>query len=165
MLLAAVALVIAAFSNSFGRAEPTGNYRPPLQQAALDTGCYPLPDGVHFDFPFQVRWDTDVDTPEGTRRHLLLQYDLIGADEARAGLLEAFTRAGFTVVADEPLSATVRKPGVGPVSWQIQPLDVAADVAVQGNVRFDLPSIPAQSDDPVCSDRFTTKRFARGVDR
>ncbi len=58
--------VIAAFSNSFGRAEPTGNYRPPLAPAALDTGCYPLPDGVEFDFPFQVRRDGDVDTAEGS---------------------------------------------------------------------------------------------------
>jgi len=157
--VAAVAVVLAAFSNSFGRAEPTGNYRPPLQTAALDTGCFPLPDGVHFDFPFQVRRDGDIETSEGQRRRLWLQYDLIGDEEARAGLLEAFTRAGFRVVRDDPLAAEVRKPGVGPVSWRIEPLDVADDVAVQGNVYFDLPTIEAQSDDPMCQDRFTTKRF------
>ncbi|WP_235739181.1 hypothetical protein [Nocardioides alcanivorans] len=88
-----------------------------------------------------------------------LQYDLISDEEARAGLLEAFTRAGFTVVSDEPLAAEVTKPGVGPVSWRIAPLDVADDVAVQGDVHLDLPVVEVQSDDPVCSDRFATKRF------
>ena len=88
-----------------------------------------------------------------------LQYDEISDEEARTGLLEAFTQAGFEVVRDEPRAAEVRKRGVGAVSWRIEPLDVADDVVVQGDVHLDLPTVEAQSDDPQCSDPFTTKRF------
>ena len=159
LVVALVVVVLAGFSNTFGRAEPTGRYRPLLQTAALDTGCFPLPEGVEFDFPFQVRHDGDVDTDAGERRRMWLQYDEISAEEARTGLLEAFTRAGFEVVRDEPRAAEVRKRGVGAVSWRIEPLDVADDVVVQGDVHLDLPTVEAQSDDPQCSDPFTTKRF------
>lgn len=154
-----VALVLIAFSNSFGRAEPTGRYRPLLPPAALETGCYPLPPGVKLDFSFQVRADGDVETASGPRRELEIQYNLIGEEELRAELLHTFTRAEFEVVRDEPLSGEVTRAGTGPVSWVIRPLDVADDVTVQGSIVFDLPVVERQSDSPVCDDPFATKRF------
>ncbi len=160
LVLLAVVVVIAAFSNSFGRAEPEGRYRPLLQNAALDTGCYPLPDGVHFDFAHQVRNDGDVETPDGLRRHLTVQWDLIGLDELRPLLTESFTRAGFTVVSESEDRAEVTSPGSGRVSWTLTPFDVDEDVLVRGSIELDLPVVARSSDHPQCFDPFTTKRFA-----
>lgn len=157
------AVLIVAFSNSFGRAEPTGNYRPPLLPAALDTGCYPLPDGVDFDFSFQVRRDGDRQTDAGIRRELRIQWNLVGLEQARKDVLAAFTDAGFTVVRDEERAATVRRADVGEVSWRLSPLDVSEESIVQGWVVFDLPAVARQSDAEECGWPSVTKRFGKDL--
>lgn len=154
-----VALVVAAFSNSFGRAEPEGRYRPLLQTAALETGCYPLPVGVRFDFAHQVRSDGDVDTPRGPRRHLVVQWDLVSQEAVAPQVLESFTRAGFRVVSEGPDGATVRSREYGEVSWTLTSYDVDPEVLVQGRIDFDLPVAELASSHPQCFDPFTTKRF------
>ena len=154
-----VALLLIAFSNAFGRAEPTGRYRPLLPPAALETGCYPLPDGVRLDFSFQVRSDGDVETDSGPRRRLEMQYNFVGEEELRSELLTTFTRAGFEVVRELPLRGEVIREETGPIAWVIHPLDVADDATVQGSITFDLPVVERQSDSPVCEDPFATKRF------
>ncbi|GAA1095786.1 hypothetical protein GCM10009668_10050 [Nocardioides dubius] len=160
-LLAAV--LIVAFSNSFGRAEPTGNYRPPLPAAALDTGCYPLPDGVDFDFSFQVRRDGDREREDGIRRELRIQWNLVDLEQASKDVLAAFTDAGFTVISDEERSATVTRADVGEVSWRLTPLDVSPETVVQGWVVFDLPAIARQSDAEECGWPSVTKRFGKDL--
>ncbi|MFS3129742.1 hypothetical protein ACLM5J_15180 [Nocardioides sp. Bht2] len=162
LVILAVVLIIA-FSNSFGRAEPTGNYRPPLPPVTLDTGCYPLPDGVHFDFSYQTRRDGDVETDRGIRRVLRIQWNLVDVEQARRNVLAAFTDAGFTVVSDEPRSATVTRADVGEVSWRLSPLDVSPDTIVQGWVVFDLPAIARQSDAEECGWPSVTKRFGKDL--
>jgi len=173
--LSVLAVVLVALSPSFGRAEPTGQYRPPLPPDALTNGCYPLPDGVRFDFSYQVRSDGDVLIGSDARRSLVLQYNLIDLDEAVAAVTEAFTAAGFktvptvSYVEDEngsPITGTESftfSQGdvlVGGIAYPMDPL--TDDQLVRGAIALDLPVVERQSDDPVCSDVESTKRFAEG---
>jgi len=101
--VAAVLLALVLVSPHVGRAEPTGNYRPPLPAAALSTGCYPLPAGLSLDFPYQVRTDGDV----GPRRRLVVQYDEVDRATVVRRLDAALARAGLpadsaTVTAAHP---------------------------------------------------------------
>lgn len=161
-VLCVVAAVLVALSPSFGRAEPTGDYRPPLPPDALETGCYPLPDGVELDFSYQVRSDGDA----GDRRVLVLQYNLIDRDEALEAVTAAFTDAGFqevvgpgSTVGDVRSFALTKDDVV--VSGSVSPMDpLTDDQIVRGTIRLDLPVVERQSDSPVCSDVESTKRFA-----
>lgn len=163
--LSVLAVVLVALSPSFGRAEPTGQYRPPLPPDALTNGCYPLPDGVRFDFSYQVRSDGDV----GNRRNLVIQYNLVDRDEALAAVTAAFTDAGFT-----PGSVAVGYPGDrddvrtfalargdDTVTGLVIPMvPLTEDQLVRGTIELSLPVVERRSDDPVCSDVESTKRFA-----
>jgi hypothetical protein len=156
-----IGIGLIAFSGHFGRAHPVDNYRPALPPAALSTGCWPLPAGLRFTFPFQVRTDGDTTGAEGQRRHLLMQFDLISLDEARTRVRQDFVAAGFTPRTG-PSADTLRfhKPGVGPVAATLAAFDgVTADSIVQGTIALDLPSIRVQSSAPVCSQPSATKRF------
>lgn len=141
------ALVVIGISPHLGRAEPLATYRPTLPPAALDSGCFPLPAGLHLDFPYQVRRDGDVATPAGMRRRLVLQYDELSADQVRRRLEGELAAAGLSA-----RSATVTPiPGVG-------------DAVVRGTVVLTLP--PARSPvgrpdiaDQFCSNPASTKRF------
>ena len=139
-MCAAVALVL--LSGSFGRAHPTGSYRPDLPPAALTNGCWPLPGGVVLDFPHQVRTDGEVGDPP--RRHLVLQFDEIDADTARDLVEEAFRSAGF--VQSSPAGSerlAFEKPGVGAVTAEVTPLPGAGEeYVVRGTIVLDLPSSP-----------------------
>lgn len=155
-----LALVLVALSPQFGRAEPTGSYRPVLAPPALDTGCYPLPEGLTLDFPYQVRSDGDVVVDGETRRELLLQYDLVDAPEVRSSLTASFVEAGFTPEAGSGDALVFTRPDVGVVSAEVEQLaGIPEDATVRGTVRLDLPSIPVASDDPICEDPYATKRF------
>lgn len=159
-----VALGLVAFSGHFGRAHPVDNYRPALPPAALSTGCWPLPAGLRFDFPFQVRSDGDVATAQGRRRQLLMQFDVIDVLEARAEVRQSFVDAGFVTSAG---SAGERmqfhKRHVGMVGARVTALEgVDATSVVQGTITLDLPAIEVQSGAPVCSEPFATKRFLVG---
>jgi hypothetical protein len=165
--LLVVGVVLVALSPSFGRADPTGAYRPPLPPDALTNGCYPLPDGVKLDFPYQVRRDGD----SGGRRHLVLQYDLIDQEDAVAALERSFEAGGFTndpdpviIKVGPPSAGTVavvlEKPGAGTVFGTVTPLSpLKKDQIVRGTITLDLPAEKAQSSAPVCSDVTSTKRF------
>lgn len=168
-VLCVVAAVLVALSPSFGRAEPTGDYRPPLPPDALETGCYPLPDGVELDFSYQVRSDGDV----ADRRVLVLQYNLIDRDEALDAVTAAFTDAGFREVGSPDSTVAVDGRAVGDVrsfalakddvvvSGSVSPMDpLTDDQIVRGTIQLDLPVVERQSDSPVCSDVESTKRFA-----
>lgn len=172
--LSALVLVLIALSPSFGRAEPTGEYRPPLPPDALTNGCYPLPEGVRFDFPYQVRSDGDVLVGTETVRSLVLQYNLIDQDEAVAAVTAAFVAAGFDEVtsltaiedddrgdlADVATSFALIKEDVV-VSGIAYPMDpLTDDQIVRGTLQLDLPVVERQSEDPVCSDVESTKRFS-----
>jgi len=159
----AVVVILVATSNLYGRAEPTGRYRPELPADALATGCYPLPSGVRFDFPYQVRSDEDL---SGGRRHLHLQFDAIDPTTAREELTAAFASAGFSPSpAQDPDTDLVLirdVPGRSPVTVgvTVRPISgVTPDSVVRGTIDLDLPSVPLSSAAAVCADPASTKRF------
>lgn len=163
-----VCAVLVALSPTFGRAQPSGAYRPPLPPDALTNGCYPLPAGVTLDFAYQVRRDGDVTLAgEGRRRRLQLQYDLVDIDAAAAALTRSFVRAGFRtdhdsqqVVPPGGRRVTLSKPGIGRVSAVLTPLSpLRSDQIVRGTIVLDLPVTARASKAPVCSDPASTKRF------
>lgn len=163
--LCVLSVVLVALSPSFGRAEPTGEYRPPLPEDALRNGCYPLPEGVEFDFSYQVRSDGDV----GGRRSLVIQYNLIDRDEAVEAVTHAFTAAGFEtgsvsvsyLGARDDVRGFAFAKGDDIVTGLVTPMDpLTDDQIVRGTLQLDLPVIERQSDAPVCSDVESTKRFA-----
>lgn len=137
-----VAVVVILISPALGRAAPTGSYRPPLPPDTIELGCYPLPRGLTFDFPYQVRSDGNVDG----QRVLTLHYDELEAFEVRRRLDFALDRAGLP-----RLTAIVR---AFP--------DVSADAIVRGTVVLRLPVVRLSSTDPACLDPRTTKRFPPG---
>jgi hypothetical protein len=158
-ILVGVAVALVLLSGSFGRAHPTGNYRPDLPPAALTNGCWPLPAGIAFDFPHQVRTDGDIGDPP--RRHLVLQFDVIDADTARARVEEAFRSAGFEQSSSAGAERLVfEKPGYGSVIADVTPLAGAEEYVVRGTIALDLPSSAPLTDDEVCDQPFSTKRFA-----
>lgn len=146
-------LVLA--SSAFGRAEPTGNYRPPLAPDALSNGCYPLVDGIELDLPYQVRRDGDVPTADGVRRHVVLHWDELDVDELEAALDRSLADAGYRRSA--PLAWTNGERQVTATVTELPGLP--ADSIVRGTVVLDLPATPLASDDPVCADPYSTKRF------
>jgi hypothetical protein len=158
----ATGAVLVVLSPTFGRAHPSGNYRPALPPDALKTGCYPLPAGVHLDLELQVRSDEDLLDP--ARRRLLLQFDRIDAARARAEITRAFAAAGFRESPQDQLPADTtayRKPGIGEVTATVRPIpDVTDDDLVRGTIELLLPQVSLSSSDPACADRFSTKRFA-----
>jgi len=135
----AVAAVAILISPAVGRATPTGSYRPELPPDTIELGCYPLPRGLTFDFPYQVRSDGDVDG----RRVLTLHYDELEASEVRRRLGAALDRAGLP-----RRTATV-------TAFP----DLPADAIVRGTVVLRLPVVRLSSADPACTDPRTTKRF------
>ncbi|WP_377325056.1 hypothetical protein ACFJIY_08920 [Pimelobacter simplex] len=158
-----VVLVLLLLSHEFGRAEPTNNYRPLLPPDALATGCFPLPDGAQLDLPHQIRRDGDHATPDGERRELRGQYDLVDRDEALARIVGAFTAVGFTEGPREDDGdgvAVVLTKGDQRVRALVTELpDTSADTLVRGEFVLDLPVVAAAQDDPVCSDPKSTKRW------
>ena len=153
-------LLIGGFSGSFGRAEPTGSYRPDLTASAF--ACWPLPGGVNFDFPSQVRSDGDVVRGGLQRRRLVMQYDLMSANETLEQIRQAFISAGFTPSKAPPEVGGLHltKPGVGRVAVVATPLEgVFADSIVRGTIVLDLPASEPTSQDPECSQPYSTKRF------
>lgn len=157
-------LVVLLLSDTFGRADPTNNYRPAPTVDALETGCFPLPGGARLDgLAYQIRRDRDIETADGPRRELRGQYDLVGRDEAMARIVDAFTAVGFRETAREEAGATLRVE-LTRRSTRIQVF--AADLPgtteetlVRGQFRMDLPVIEAARDDPICSDPKSTKRW------
>jgi hypothetical protein len=162
-----LALVVLLLSHHFGRAEPTGDYRPALAPGALENGCYPLPGGATFDFPYQVRRDGNVEV-DGERRRLLEgQYDEIDEPEALDAIVAAFVEAGF-VAADRPgpYDAVLRKGGRGGEPDVVVRVDVAQlpdiedDTIVRGTFELDLPVATLPKDAPaICQVGESTKRF------
>lgn len=163
--LVLVAAVLVALSPTFGRATPSGAYRPLLPPDALTNGCYPLPDGVRLDFPYQVRHDGDVNG----RRNLVIQYDLIDRDAAVAALTKSFAAAGFRTPVDDGVASTdgdtsarevVLQKGTTRVIARVVPMDpLTKDQIVRGTITLDLPSEQVRSSAAVCSDVTSTKRF------
>lgn len=142
-LLGAVALVLLALSPSFGRADPTGNYRPALSSDALVDGCWPLPGGVLLDFGYQVRTDDLVDTATGERRRIVLHYDEISGADAVAAVRADFAAAGL---ADDVEASAHDFTETDP------------DARVRGEMTLDLPASEPDGR-PECQDPFSTKRF------
>ena len=137
-----MALVLVALSPTFGRAEPTGAYRPDLPPDALTDGCWPLPGDVRLDFGYQVRTDDLAPTAAGQRRVVVLHYDEVSADEAVRRARASFAAAGVADVAVSAEDFTGTAPGA----------------VVRGEMVLDLPpSEPAVR--PECVDPFSTKRF------
>jgi hypothetical protein len=153
--LGLLVLVLVALSPAFGRAHPTGAYRPPLPPDALTNGCYPLPDGVRLDLPYQVRSDGDA----AGRRRLVLQYDLLDRDAAAGRLAADFARAGWRRTGADPARPTFTKDGstVHAVVAALSPL--TKEQIVRGTITLDLPSVAVRSSAPVCRDVTSTKRF------
>ena len=139
---AALALVLLVLSPSFGRAEPTGAYRPDLPPDALTNGCWPLPGGAVLDFGYQVRTDDVVDTAAGPRRVLVLHYDEISGAVAQSRARAVFAAAG-----------------VDDVRFRVQDFSgTAPDGVVRGEMVLDLP--PSQPEGrQECQQPFSTKRF------
>jgi hypothetical protein len=161
VVLAVVALLL---SHSFGRAEPTGNYRPLPTIGALETGCYPLPGGARLDeLSHQVRRDRDVETPEGMRRELRGQYNLVDRDEAVARIVAAFTAVGFREVSRDDdhrrlaVELTRGEERVGVAAEELP--ETSEETLVRGEFELDLPVVAVASARAVCSDPKSTKRW------
>ena len=163
LLASVVVVVVLLFSHDFGRAAPTGNYRPLLPADALATGCYPLPDGAVLDLPHQIRRDGNVRTAAGPRRQLVGQFDLIGRDAAIERMVEAFTRVGFVAGSpqdDGDQRAVTLTKGAETVTVTAEPYPhTGPGILVRGQFTMDLPVTTAAKDDPVCSDPKATKRW------
>lgn len=141
-----VLLALLLISPHVGRAEPSGNYRPPLPADALASGCYPLPTGMTIDFPYQVRSDGDVDGPGGRHRRLVLQYDEVDRATAQQRIAAALRRAGLPA-GNATVTSYARIP---------------SDSIVRGEIVLTLPTVALHSDvpDPAqCANPFSTKRF------
>lgn len=158
-----LAVLAGAFSNEFGRAEPTGRYRPELPPRTLDLPCFPLPDGARLDeLEAVVRWDGDVTIDGVPRRRMVLHYletDLAGARET---IVAAFTAAGFTVVPvprPQPDHVTLTDAGGDYVVVDLAAFDVPEETVVKGEATLDLPVQQLASDDPWCANWYATKRF------
>lgn len=162
---ALVVLVLLLLSHGFGRAVPTNNYRPLLTTDAIESGCYPLPGGVRLDgLAYQVRWDEDVATAQGERRHLRGQYDLVDRDEALRLLVASFRKGGFlpvdgTVDAD---GVTMLRDGADRVAITVTEIPgTSEETLVRGEFLLDLPVAElARPDDPICEFPSSTKRWA-----
>lgn len=161
----AIALAVLLLSHTFGRAVPTNNYRPLITVDAIASGCYPLPGDARLDgLSYQVRWDEDVETPAGERRHLRGQYNLVERDEAERLLVEAFTSVGFVESSVRGEGQRVlEQPEEGEVRIEVSELpDTSAETLVRGEFLLDLPVAGLASDDPVCGSPSSTKRWAEG---
>lgn len=161
----AVVLAVLLLSHRFGRADPTGDYRPALAPDGLAIGCYPLPGGVTFDFGYQLRTDGDVEVDGELRRRLVAQYDEMDEDQALDAIVADFAEAGY-VASDRPApsyDAVLRRPGgarADVVRVTVEPLPgVEEDVLVRGIFALDLPVAEAGSDSPACDDPESTKRW------
>lgn len=164
---AVVVLVVLLLSHAFGRAVPTNNYRPLPTTDAIESGCYPLPGGARFDdLAYQVRWDGDVSTPQGERRYLRGQYDLVDRAEAERLLVAAFERIGFVAAAEDggdPTTATtvLRKGGEEIALTVTEIPGTSEETLVRGEFIMDLPVADlARPDDPVCELSSSTKRWS-----
>lgn len=160
-----VVLAVLLLSHRFGRADPTGDYRPEVAPDALATGCYPLPHGVTLDLAYQVRRDGDVEVDGELRRLLVAQYDEVDAPEALAAIVDDFAEAGY--VASQrpaPYDAVLRPPGAGRtdiVRVTVEQLSgIEEDTIVRGTFELDLPVATVRPDAPaICSDPRSTKRW------
>ncbi len=158
-------LVVLLLSHRFGRAEPTGDYRPDIPLDALTTGCFPLPGDVVFpDFGYQVRLDGDVEVDGELRRRLVGQYDQIDEAEALDLIVGNFVNAGFVASKrPAPYDAVLRQPGAGRADvvrvMVAQLPGIEDDTLVRGTFELDLPVTEVRSDDPACSDPRSTKRW------
>ncbi len=137
-------VVVLALSPLAGRADVNGSYRPVLPPDGLTTGCYPLPGGVVPDFAYVLRRDGDTVDARGLHRRTVLHFDRVDAAEAVRTIEAQFAAAG--VSSDVSVSARDFE-------------GVPDDAVVRGEMVLDLPAIAAQSDDPVCDDPNSTKRF------
>lgn len=141
---ALVAVVLLVLSPVFGRAPVSGQYRPILPPDGLTNGCYPLPGGVVPDFAYVLRRDGDTVDAHGAHRRVVLHFDRVDAAEALRTIRAQFAAAG---VADD-------------VDVSARDFDgVPADAVVRGEMVLDLPVVGPRSDDPVCGDPNSTKRF------
>lgn len=160
-----VALVVLLLSHRFGRAEPTGDYRPDLLPDPLAAGCFPLPGDARFTFAYQVRRDGDFLVDGEVRRRLIGQYDEMDAAAALDAIVRDFTAAGFEEAEPSPpYDAVLRRPGAGPqdvVRVTVEELPgVDDDSLVRGTFVLDLPSIRLAEDAPdLCDDPEVTKRW------
>lgn len=146
-LIVLVALTLVLLSPTFGRADPTGTYRPALSSDALTDGCWPLPGDVRLDFGYQVRLDELIATSHGTRRMLVLHYDEISGDESARRVQEAFGAAGIDDVVLTAVDFT----------------DTAPDAVVRGQMMLDLPASRPERR-PGCREPFSTKKFPFDLD-
>ncbi|MDT9594801.1 hypothetical protein RDV89_17065 [Nocardioides zeae] len=169
LVLLAVALVaLSAAGDAFGRAEPTGSYRPALPGDTLADGCYPLPGGAVPDVPYVVRTDGDVATPDGERRHLVLHWSLVDIGAALDGITAPLVDVGYDLTEQAVRGDTATARLVLPGSPDA---DVAVtlrafgddpevpDPIVRGRAELDLPSTPRVGTAAVCDWPSTTKRF------
>lgn len=138
-----VAVVLLLVSPLLGRSPVEGQYRPLVPADGLTTGCYPLPGGVVPDFAYVLRRDGDTLDAHGLRRRAVLHYDRVDGAQATATIQAQFAAAG---VADE-------------VHVSTRDFDVPDDAVVRGEMVLDLPVVAVASDEPVCHDHNSTKRF------
>lgn len=169
--LAGIGIILAVLllSHRFGRAEPTGSYRPELAPDALEIGCFPLPGGAALDFVYQIRRDGDREIGGEMRRLLVGQYDEIDEPEALDAIVADFVEAGFVASGrPSPYDAVLRKPSAGRVDVVRVSVEqfsgIEEDTLVRGTFELDLPAVELSADAPaVCSDPKATKRFSYGL--
>ncbi|MDF9716724.1 hypothetical protein INN71_11090 [Nocardioides sp. ChNu-153] len=162
-VLAVVLVVLAVLGDSFGRARPSGSYRPALVGNTVLDGCFPLPGDARPDLAFVVRSDGDVATDAGPRRRLVLHWSEVGLPEAATALEEAFTAVGFTVTdaTSGPADGVLRLSGPAGerVVVELRSFDDEPPLLVRGEAVLDLPVAAPARTDPPCDAVTTTKRF------
>ena len=139
-----VAVVLVLLSPTFGRATVSGSYRPLLPPDGLSNGCYPLPGGVVPDFAYVLRSDADTLDASGLHRRAVLHFDRVDAAEATRTIEAQFAAAG---VASDVRVVARDFNGIGD------------DAVVRGEMVLDVPVQRVRSQDPVCEDPNSTKRF------
>jgi hypothetical protein len=166
-----VVLVVLLLSHRFGRAEPTGAYRPAVPPAALTTGCYPLPGDATLEFAHQVRRDGDVEVGGELRRILVGQYDEIDETGALAAIVTAFEEVGFVASPwPAPYDGVLQRAGargVDTVGVLVEQLPgIEDDTIVRGRFVLVLPVVTTPPGAPeVCSDSSSTKRWGGYLER
>ncbi len=165
--LAGIGIILAVLllSHRFGRAEPTGSYRPEMAPDALENGCFPLPGGATLDFTYQIRRDGDREIGGEMRRLLVGQYDEIDEPEALDAIVADLVEVGFvetgpTATHDAVLRRT-GPDGTDVVRVSVSQLpDIEEDSLVRGTFELELPVAAAPADAPeVCNDPGSTKRY------
>ena len=144
-----------------GEQAPLSRDRRFLPAPALAGACWPLPDTVSFDFPYQARTERKTLDARGQRRlDVLIQFDKIDAEAAEADTTQAMLDGGFREVGppvEQPVAgfpATRRwffSVPFGLVGVRVNALPgITTEDLVRGEIELDVPRSSAADTRELC---------------